>query len=225
MQSGLMVSFCEILDFLGIVMLSTILMSQHKHLNALAKAWLMAGASNFSVWENNEILAQWPDEFCADSVKIVAPINIAGKAIGELHVAGLNGSASQARLQVEAELIAQLISQEDDLDTLTSELIDNQDQLLALYNLTKSTRSHLEIDKALSALTEETWQLVKAEGAFILLKTQGEVDQNAQYPSDYLSDVALHTVIEKVAPPRWRTITQRYRGAGPTFSHNDLPIS
>jgi sigma-B regulation protein RsbU (phosphoserine phosphatase) len=84
-------------------------------------------------------------------------------------VSGVDGLAAQARLQAEASLVSQMARLERDLTIMTSELIDTQDQLLALYDLSQATRNYLDIKQLLHRLAYETVRLVKVEGAFMYL--------------------------------------------------------
>jgi hypothetical protein len=71
--------------------------------------------------------------------------------------------------------VNQLICQEADLSALTGELIETQDQLLALYDLAKATRNHLDIPDTLESLAQATVRLLKCEcAAVVLLGAGGE---------------------------------------------------
>ncbi|GAB4109603.1 MAG: hypothetical protein Fur005_11640 [Roseiflexaceae bacterium] len=72
-------------------------------------------------------------------------------------------------LQSELLLLAELLQQEDELERMTAELIDTQDQLLAMYQLTQATRSHLSMTEMVRQLAKETAQIVKAGGAILFL--------------------------------------------------------
>ena len=137
-------------------------------LATLAAAWLAAGASAFGFTCCGQTLASWP----ADAVTLVgevsAPLTVDGAAVGTLWVAGLQGDATQVRLAADAALLALLAQQERDLDAVAEDLVQAQDQLLALYDLSRAARSHLSLPDTLTSLACETARLVATDGAVIL---------------------------------------------------------
>src|SRR4051812_20342488 len=131
---------------MGESMLAALLDTHYAQFAALAEAWLALGATAFGVWGNGRTLACWPAEGQLSQADGVAPIRVGGGVIGELRVAGVDGTAAQGRLVAEAELFAHLLKLEEELQCMTSELVDSQDQLLAMYQLTQSMRRHVTID-------------------------------------------------------------------------------
>jgi hypothetical protein len=123
--------------------LASLIASPRTPLASLAQAWLAAGASAFVVSAGEEILRCWPAEAGRQTVlpALVAPIRVGSVVIGELHVSGSTTPAAQIRLDAEAEMIARLAGLEAELENMTTELVDSQDQLLAMYGLTQSSRS------------------------------------------------------------------------------------
>ena len=154
-------------------MLAEILASKREQLNILAQAWLTTDTATFSIWNEAKVLAHWPPDRLPGRADLAAPLKVGEEAVGELRVTGFEGPEAQARLNAEAAIIAQLIRQEEDLDGLTAELIESQDQLLALYDLTQTTRSQLDITQLLGPLVSEAIRLIKAEGAFVVLQMSG----------------------------------------------------
>jgi sigma-B regulation protein RsbU (phosphoserine phosphatase) len=147
----------------------------HDLLEATAQAWLGTGATYFGVWLQGEFVAGWPDEEVPSSEHIAAPLRLNG-VTPELRAFGVTGAGCQARLDADARLIGQVTSLEADLNNMTQELIDNQDQLLALYDLTQSTRSSLETNAVLFALTREAARLIKAPAACAVLISNNPVE-------------------------------------------------
>ncbi len=172
-------------------MLSIILAAQRTQFTALAEFWLAEGATTFSIWENGQMLAQWPAEAKPHETQTNVPIQVGMRTLGELRVSGLNGVKARTRLTVEADLIGQLVKAENEMDNLTAELVDAQDQLLALYELNRATRTHLEIDQMLYLLTQEVVRLVKAEGVFIMLNTNDQPMFVEQHPVALFDEIAL----------------------------------
>ncbi|MEM7030845.1 MAG: PP2C family protein-serine/threonine phosphatase [Chloroflexota bacterium] len=98
----------------------------------------------------------------------------------------------------ETILKGRLLRQEEELDHLTEELIEIQDKLLALYKLTQTIRSHLDLDQMLALLLKEATQLVQAEGAFMALAAQKQKSNIIQTPSDFLDDRTLNAFVQQV---------------------------
>ena len=98
-----------------------------------------------------------------------------GIRLGELRVAGLSERGGQARLAADAALIAQLVQHESEMDGVAEELVQAQDQILALYDLARAARSHLGLSDTLAALACETARLVETDGAGVLfVPAEGE---------------------------------------------------
>lgn len=164
------------------IMLLTTLATQPDLFETLAQSWMAAGASSFSVWNGTRILAYWPDSMSPGTSDLVAPIQVGGAKLGEVRVVGLTGAAIQARLSADAAFIARVIGLEDELGLAIAELTNCQDQLLAFYNLTQSTRSQLQIEESLRSLMREVSRLVKAESAFTVLSASVGSSALVQYP-------------------------------------------
>ena len=163
-------------------MLTEVLARQEIQLAALADSWLNSGAEAFAVWTALEQFASWPEGILLENASLIAPIELNMRKVGELRVLGLSDPIAQTRLDLDATLVSNLLRLEDELDTMTSELIDIQDQLLAIYDLSKSTRNnHLNRLQTLKLLASEAVRLVKVEGAFLLL-------QEAKRPLLWASD-------------------------------------
>jgi sigma-B regulation protein RsbU (phosphoserine phosphatase) len=138
------------------------------YLASLAEGWLSSGATGFGLWSAGQPLACWPAGAHSDSDALVARIKIGSQLVGELRALGAP-AAGQRRLDAEASMFQQIARLEDELQQMTSELIDAQDQILALYDLSKSTRSHLGIIETLRSIAGESARLLRAEGAVMLL--------------------------------------------------------
>ncbi len=150
-------------------MLTEVLARQEIQLEALAHTWLSSGAEGFGVWAEDKPLISWPEGSSIEVPSLTASIEISMEKVGELRVVGASNPDAQARLELDAALVSDLLRLEDELDTMTSEFIDIQDQLLAIYDLTKSTRNRLNRTQMLELLASEAARLVKVEGAFLLL--------------------------------------------------------
>jgi sigma-B regulation protein RsbU (phosphoserine phosphatase) len=151
-------------------MLSEYLNFHQDDIQILARSWLESGASSFSLWEADQVLASWP-RTDKEPASIEAAIMASSEGGGRLRVSGLTGPASQKRLEAEAAMISQVLDAEAALDGMTDELIEKNDQLVALYDLTKSMRSQLDIEKALKTLAVQAHRMVVCEHATAFLVT------------------------------------------------------
>lgn len=200
-------------------------------LNNLAQAWLMAGAEAFGIYTADGWLAAWPAVPFGQAQGLRAPFQVSGKR-AELWVFGLFDAASQARLEVDADLVQQLTSLNTDLDSMTVELIETQDQLLALYGLTDSMRNQLRVDKALAALLSESMGLMRAASASVFLNDTPPIV--VQYPVPLVAETMLSRLLEQVTAsgnhviivpsdaPSYGLPLQKFSLVEPIYVHNQV---
>ena len=184
-------------------MLANVIKKKQSRFTALAEAWLAMGATAFSIWEGEQLLQRWP----ATSEPLSPPNgNCVTAQVGTemLVVEGLNGSETESRLRAEADLIADLARAEsemtrleDDLDLMTEELVNAQDHLLAMYNLTQSTRSSLKLDQILVSLLQETLRLTQAKGMIITLNSDSYPMLVEQTPDGLFDTFALQKLFRR----------------------------
>lgn len=171
-------------------MLRQILTRNHNQIKAIAEAWFSSGANYFGVLENETPLFEFRTRSTGDieltQQLLRAPIDSNVRV--EVRLPGLVISGAQTRLSAEANLIAQVIRLSTNLEGLTAELIDTQDQLLAIYNLTQGTRHYIDIEKLLKQLAKETAELVRADSAFVVLEMPGQSYFVEHYPEKMLDD-------------------------------------
>ncbi|HEX5688769.1 MAG TPA: GAF domain-containing SpoIIE family protein phosphatase [Roseiflexaceae bacterium] len=120
------------------------------------------------MWIDGSLLARWPENDAPTTSECVAPIQVGGRKLGELRVAGLDRTI-QYRLDSEARLLERIGELEGDLEAMTAELIDAQDYLLALYDLTQLIRSQVGLGATLRSLAQAAARLLKTESAVALL--------------------------------------------------------
>jgi sigma-B regulation protein RsbU (phosphoserine phosphatase) len=137
-------------------------------LDRLAEAWLASGARSFEVYLGGACLVRRgaPEP---RSGRLAVPIALPGSEPLELRVTGVGDERARHQLAMEAELIAEASALDDELQRMTGELIDAQDQLLAMYGLAQVTRRRLSLDAVLTELVGELQRLTGAELAFAAL--------------------------------------------------------
>ena len=179
-------------------MLAVLLASQHTYFDALATSWLMNGASAFAVWANGEPKAWWPKNNMAEEPTLRENLFVGGFTVGELRIVGSTDAATQARLRAEADLISQLIQSTQNLHIVTSELIDTQDQLLAMYDLTEAMRDYLDLNKVLEQLAREVARLVKVEATFVIVQKSDKPWLIKEFPQPMMELENLKSMIDIV---------------------------
>lgn len=178
-------------------MLVYVLAAQREHFAALAKSWLANGASAFGVWSNGAPLAAWPDRYALEVPSIVAPIMGENRVLGELRIVGLSDAPARERLAFEAGVIAHLVRLEEELHAMTAELVDSQDRLLAVYQLTRSLRNYSTITETLRGLLFEAMRLVKANAGFVIFESPTLDVVIDQYPTDFVSGAAIREIFRQ----------------------------
>lgn len=81
------------------------------------------------------------------------------------HACGGGANGPSAQHDPAAQLREQLRQQELEIEQLAGQLVETQDQLLAMYELSKATRSHLGLNETLRHLASEATRLLHVAGA------------------------------------------------------------
>lgn len=154
-------------------MLDWLLPTHQAQLTALADLWRAQGATALSLSHAEQIWFQFSQDASLDAKILRCPIKSGpSKVWGELTIYGLDSPALLPRLQLDANFIGQLIRLESDLDEMTSNLVETQDQLVALYDLAQAMRDALDIPKTLHILAQKAIQLINAYSAFAFYATK-----------------------------------------------------
>jgi sigma-B regulation protein RsbU (phosphoserine phosphatase) len=166
--------------------LTSLLAAHRSHLASLDQAWLAQGAASYGVWDiEGAAVANWPEAASPPGPGLSAPLRVGGTVLGELRLSGLSGAPHALRLAAEANLLGQLASLEETLENITNELIDKQDQLIALYDLNRAMRRQVTVDETLQSLAEGAAHMVGAETAIALLNSSdfSRHEALAHYPA------------------------------------------
>lgn len=178
-------------------MLTLLVAAERKLLETWATAWLQTGAQGVAIWDTeDQVLCQWGNS--AGHPDLQSPILHGRQALGTLAIYGLVGEPWVSLLDADARLLGEFARLNSELEQMTAELVDTQDQLLALYNLTQSMRSHLEIGQVLDTLTAQAVDLFKTEAAFAIFRHQSE-PLIAHHPATRLSDEAITALFDELA--------------------------
>ncbi len=178
---------------------------------ALAQSWLSTGALSFEVWADDHRLACWTGDAAAPPSLAVLTASIQTRSgegtrgtretTGTLRVGGTFSPDAQERqqhrLNAEALLVADLAGLEAEQERMVAELIDMQDQLLALYDLTQSRCYHTyyqEVEHLLHCLAREIVRLLNVEGGVMFFTQHEQVSHQVHYP-ETLDDAIVHALV------------------------------
>ena len=189
--------------------------TQRAHLNALAQAWLMGGAISYSVSDAGGAQLSWPVGVASsqpssrpDILQFCEDVTREGSPIGKLCVCAPVDSedskhALQARLRIDADFIGQLADLEDEMETLTADLVTTQDQLLALYNLSQvhrnqqSTQTLADSRAVLNALVSEVARLTQSQCMCYVQPAETAEPWTAVYPQAFLEISRIGELIQR----------------------------
>ena len=166
-------------------------------LDQVALSWLERGAIAFGVWRDGEPVVCWPEDGEAVSACIRAAIGRRGST-DELRAYGIRGESAQTRLNADAALLGRIVAADAELEAMADDLLESQDQLVALYDLARSTKDLLSVDAVLASVTREAARLVRAEAAFAILAST-DPPTIVQHPTPKLT-AGLGLVNRQAAP-------------------------
>ena len=174
--------------------LATLVSLQHARFQAIAQVWVALGANSFCVHDtDNNNLFIWPRGARLDGHAISAQV-----PGGSLRVEIAAASATEQRLKMDAELISQLFELESDIDIMAADLIDAQDQILALYQLTESLRRQLDMSETTQTMAREAARLLKVESACIVLFNDDESRTVVHSPEPLLEEGSLSNLLDTI---------------------------
>ena len=167
--------------------------SQRRQLRKLANAWLADGATGFGISHLDHVAVRWPKEQATLDAgpRLSAPLHNANGEVGVMWVVGIDSPAASVRIQAEADLIDRLFGMEDELMDMTRELVKSQDLLIALFDLTRSLRSQLDLEGAMKQVVIEARRLVGTEAAFMIFAHPNEDPRIVQSTDIALSPTCL----------------------------------
>jgi sigma-B regulation protein RsbU (phosphoserine phosphatase) len=134
-------------------------------LERLAGPWLRDAAA-FGLLQGQTWVASWPAGSAPAAPTVTARLDGADGL--ELGLVGAKPDA-KSRLEADAATLGALIRSEHDGDLLAAELVDRQDEILALYDLARSSRNKLDLPVTLQTVAAEMRRLLKADLGFIAL--------------------------------------------------------
>lgn len=176
---------------------NSLLSGQRRELDAQAQFWLAAGAASFALIDDGQCRQLWGAAGATDAASIESPM-IAGTRT-RLRVSGALPIWSEARLNLDARTLGAISRLENDLDVMTGDLVESQDQLLALYDMAQSTRLYLNAEEMLTHTAGEAARLVHARSGFAAMSDGVAVTSLVQSPGGQLSTAALEVIRARCA--------------------------
>jgi sigma-B regulation protein RsbU (phosphoserine phosphatase) len=152
-------------------MIVGLLKNHHEKFNSLASAWMRVGATCVQLLEDDQILISYPEGCVSDAPALIAHSQTTNLA---LQIYGLKDESWHSTAEVVLEIISNLFTADSELDSLTEALVETQDRLVAIYELTRATRRTLEIPALLDLLIQESKHLLNIDGGFAVLMEKGK---------------------------------------------------
>lgn len=167
-------------------------------MSRLADTWADYGASAFYLTDQaNNVLIQWPPFPLIERSTFAAPLHVNGHAIGKLHVCGKDTTLARLRLTTDAQMLSDVLQLEYELERMTTDIIDQQDQLMALHQLGQNTRVHNDLSQTLTDLAQIAAQLLKTEVAFMALQREQQTPLLAIYPQASWSNEQWNSLLKR----------------------------
>lgn len=166
-------------------LLVTLIDVHQASISRLADAWADFGANAFYLTDQaNNTLIQWPPFPPVQGSTFAAPIFINGEPVGKLHVCSKSTTMAHLRLTTDAQMLSHMLQLEYELEQMTTDIINQQDQLMALHQLAQTTRVPKGFNRSLMDLAQITANLLKTEYAFIALQREQQPPLLAGHPQE-----------------------------------------
>lgn len=183
-------------------LLTTIIDAHQAVISCLADAWADQGANAFYITDQaDHVLTQWPPLPPVRRSTFAAPLLINSHAIGKLHVCGKDTMPARLRLATDAQMLSDVLQLEYELERMTTDIIDQQDQLMALHQLGQNTRVHQDLSQTLGDLARIAAQLLKTEITFMALQCEEQTPLLALYPQAEWSVEQWNGLLKPFAHP------------------------
>ncbi|MBI5294987.1 MAG: SpoIIE family protein phosphatase [Chloroflexi bacterium] len=169
---------------------------------ALADSWLQVGAGCVRLLDGGAVLTQYPPNGSLSPHPLIVHSR-ASNLILQIH--GVKADDWSATAAMTLDLLDSLLTADTELESLTAALVETQDRLVALYELTQATRRKLGIPILLDLLLEQACHLLEVDGGFTVLLQPGQPALIHQKGNNLLSDDHIH-----VAASLYRRDTGRH---------------
>lgn len=170
-------------------MLADYLEAHRPQFIALADSWIQVGASCVRLLDGVTPLACYPE----GGRTVNHPLNVPSRTSGLiLQIHGVDAKTWSRTATMTLDLFDSLFAADSELESLTGALVETQDRLVALYELTQATRRKLDIPTLLDLLLEQACHLLEVDGGFTVLLQPGQPAVIHQRGNNLLSDDHIH---------------------------------
>jgi sigma-B regulation protein RsbU (phosphoserine phosphatase) len=183
-------------------MLADYLEAHRSRFNSLAEAWVRNGASCVQLLDKDFVLASHPENGRLTSWPLIVHARSSGLT---LQIHGVNAETWSATAAMTLDMLDGLLSADAELESLTAALVETQDRLVALYELTQATRRRLNIPALLDLLIDQACHLLEVNGSFAVVLQPGQPVIIHQKGNNLLSEDHIH-----VAASLYRRDTNRH---------------
>src|SRR5579871_3113908 len=147
-------------------------------LERIAQGWLLSGATCFALVQENRVLFVSPPDAQPSDHDLVKPMPSGELGGVNLSITIEHDPAHEARLNADAFLVSQLLTLERELNSMTQELVTQQDQLLALYDLNHALDQCFELIPSLAVLAQISLRLTQADTSVAALLIDEQIVEN-----------------------------------------------
>lgn len=162
---------------------------------SLASGWMRVGATCIQLLCGDEVLIGCPDSKSSNEPSLMVTSLASGLS---LQVYGLTDVRWVPTAESMLDIFSSLLTADTDLENLTAALVETQDRLVALYELTQATRRTLDMPKLLDLMIQQSKHLMDVDGGFVVLKEKGkqtiihQVSESPLHPAHAEAAVSLY---------------------------------
>lgn len=162
---------------------------------SLASGWMRVGATCVQLRKGDEVLIGCPDSMSSSEPSL--EVTSLGSGLS-LHIFGVADMRWVPTAESMLDIFSSLLTADTDLENLTAALVETQDRLVALYELTQATRRTLDMPKLLDLLIQQSKHLMDVDGGFVVLKEKGkqtiihQVSENPLHPAHAEAAASLY---------------------------------
>lgn len=172
-------------------MLASQMVNSAERFYKLASIWINLGATQVQLLDEDLVLVSIPEEFTPSKPMLSVQSRVSTLA---LRISGLTGDAWSSIAESMLDGLGSLLTIESEMKDLTAALVETQDRLVAIYELTQATRRTLDIPALMELLVKESKTLFDADGGLAILKEKGQKPIFHQISDKYLSQTELEAL-------------------------------
>jgi sigma-B regulation protein RsbU (phosphoserine phosphatase) len=172
-------------------MLASQMVNSTERFYKLASIWINLGATQVQLLDKDRVLVSIPEEFTTSIPMLKVESRVSNLA---LRISGLTGDAWGSIAESMLDGLGSLLTIETEMKDLTAALVETQDRLVAIYELTQATRRTLDIPALMELLVKETKSLFDADGGLVILKEKGQQPIFHQLSDQHLSQSELEAL-------------------------------